>query len=101
MFPQFCKNPLNTRDVSFAWGFDINKYIIEINNDKNIKLLGQNLINIILEARQYVREPQKYYLVLELALLSLESCFLFIAFFNTHLIVSTYEIKLGELFGLT
>ena len=36
--------------------FDINidKNIVQIHNDKNIKLLGKNLIDISLEAYQYI-----------------------------------------------
>ena len=36
-----------------------------------------------------------------MAKLSLESHFLFTALFYFYLIVTTYEIKLGELFALT
>ena len=35
-----------------------------------------------------------------MAILSLKGRFLFIAFFYPYLRVNTYEIKLGELFGL-
>ena len=36
-----------------------------------------------------------------MAVLSLDSHFLFIAFFNPYQMVITYEFELSELFGLT
>ena len=87
--------------MSLAWVFGIDKDVIKVNNDKNIKFLGQDLINIALEAGRYVRQLKSYYLVLEMAVLSLESRLPFIAFFYPHPMVSTCEVKLGELFYLT
>ena len=40
MFPQFFKNPSNGIDVGLALVIGINEDIIEINNDKDVKLLG-------------------------------------------------------------
>ena len=40
--------------MSLAWIFGVDEDIIEINNDKNIKFLGQDLVNIALEADRYV-----------------------------------------------
>ena len=101
MFPQFFKNLLNNIDVGLAWIFSINKNIIWINNDKNIKLFGQDLIDIILKTGRYVGKPKKYYLVLKVAILSLEGRLPFIALFYPQPIVNTCEIKFGKLFGLT
>ena len=101
MFSQFFKNPLNGIDIGLVWVIGINEDIIEINNDKNIKFLGQNLIDITLEGGRCIKKPKKYYLVLEVAVSSLGSCFPFIVFFNPYLMISTYKIKLGELFGPT
>ena len=53
--PQFFKNPLNDVDVSLVWVFGIDKDVIKINNDKNIKFLDQDLVNIALEAGRCVR----------------------------------------------
>ena len=81
--------------------FNINKNIIEINDDKNIELLGQDLIDINLKTDRCVGKLQKYYLVLKVVVLSLKTRLLFIAFFYPHPIVSTCEVKLDKLFGLT
>ena len=77
----FFKNLPTGINMSFALIFDINKDIIEINNDKNAKLLDQNLINLMFEAGWYVKKAKRHYIVLEMALSSLESRFLFISFF--------------------
>ena len=100
MFPQFFKNPSNGIDVGLARVLGIDEDIIWINDDENIKLFGQDLIDITLETGWCVGEPKRHYLVLKVAVLSLEGRFSFIALFYLHPMVSTYEIELGELFGL-
>ena len=79
--PQFLKNPLNGIDVSLAWVLNVEENVIKVNNDKDIKFLGQDFINIALKAGRCVRQPKKHYLVLEVAVLSQESRFSFIALF--------------------
>ena len=100
VFPQFFENPLNDIGVSLAWVLGIDEDIIEVNNDKDIKFLGQDLVNIALEAGWCVEEPEKHYLVLEVVVLSLKGRFLFIALFYLHIIVSTCEFELDESFCL-
>ena len=50
VFPQFLKNPSNGIDVSLTWVFRIDDDVIKVNNDKDIKFLSQDLVNIALEA---------------------------------------------------
>ena len=73
VFLQLLKNSLNGIDVSLAWVLGVDKDIIELNNDKDIEFLDQNLVNIALEASQCDGEPKKYYLVFEMAISSPES----------------------------
>ena len=40
MFPRFYKNLLNSIKINLALVLEINEDIIQINNDKNIKLLN-------------------------------------------------------------
>ena len=87
--------------MSLAQVFGVDNNVIKIKNDKNIKFFGQNLVNIALEADRCIGQPKKHYLILEVAVSSLKSRFPFIALFHPHLIVSTCEVKLGELFCLT
>ena len=100
IFPYFFKNPLNNIDIGLTWVFGLNENIIKINNNKNVKLLGQDLIDVTLKGGQYIGEPKKYYLVFKVAVSSLKSCFPSIAFFNPHPMVSTRKIKFDEFFGL-
>ena len=101
MFFWFFENPSNGINVSLAWVLGIDENIIQINNDKNIELFGQHLIDITLKTSQCVRKSKKHYLVFEMAVLSLKGCLLFITLFYLYLIVSSREIELDELFGLT
>ena len=100
-FSQFFENLSNGIDVSLAWVLDIDEDIIYINNDKIIKLFGQDLIDISLETGRCIKKSKRHYLVLKMAVLSPKDCFSFIVLFYTYLMVSTHEIELGKLFGLT
>ena len=55
VFPQFFKNPLNGIDVSLTWVLNVDEDVIEVNNDKDIKFLYQDLVNIALEASRCVK----------------------------------------------
>ena len=52
--PQFLKKPSNGVDMSLAFVLSVDEDVIEVNNDKNIDFLGQNLVNIALEAGRCV-----------------------------------------------
>ena len=86
--------------MSLALVFDIDKNVIKVNNNKDIKFLSQDLVNIALEAGQCVRQPKRHYLVLKVAVSSLESLLPFIALFYPYPMINTCEFKLGELFCL-
>ena len=67
--------------------FDINKNIVEIYNNKNIKLFHKDLIYVALESGRYINQFEKYYLVLKVAITVSKKCFSFITFLNSYLIV--------------
>ena len=48
IFSEDFQNPSNNFDVTFFLIFSIDKNIIQINNDKDIEFLSQNLINLVL-----------------------------------------------------
>lgn len=52
MFSQFFKNSLNNIDINFTYILSINKNIIKLNNDINIKFLSKYLIDIALKTSQ-------------------------------------------------
>ena len=100
VFSQFLKNLRNGIDVRLAWIFGIDEDVIEVNSDKDIEFLSQNLVNIALKAGRYFEQPKRHYLILKVAVSSLKSRLLFVALFYSHLIVSTCEVKLDKLFCL-
>ena len=101
VFPQFLENPSDGIDVSLVWVLGVDEDVIEVNNDEDIELLGQDLVNVALEAGRGVGQPKRHYLVLEVAVSSPESRLPFIALFYPHPMVSTCEVKLSELFCST
>ena len=84
-------------DMTFFFVFDIDENVIQIYNDKNIKLFCKDLNNIALEGCQSISQLKEHYLILKITISTLESCFPLIFFANSYLIIGTYEIKLGKL----
>ena len=72
----------------------IDKDIVQIKNDKNIKFFGKGLINVFLKVCQYIYQPKKYYLIFKIVVPSLISHLLFVTFANSYLIVCISKIKL-------
>ena len=99
-FPQFFKNSSNGINVGLAEVFKIDKDIIGINGNKNIKYLSQDFNDITLESVCCIKKPKRHYLILEVVVSSSDSHFLFITFFYLYLMVSIPEIYLKELFCL-
>ena len=50
VFPQFVKHSVDNIDVSLVCIFDIDQDVIQVNNYKNIKFFGQDLIDVTLKA---------------------------------------------------
>lgn len=86
------QNPPNDFNVISALIFYIDKNIIQVNSNKNIKFFSQNLVGIALKASRYIGRAKNYYRVLKMAILSLKNYLLFVAFFNLYLIISTSQI---------
>ena len=82
--------------MAFFFIFDIDEDIIQIYNNKNIKLFRKNLINIALENCQSDNQPIGYYLILKIAISDLKNDFLLISFANSHLVIGTYEVELDK-----
>lgn len=100
IFLKLIQNLIYGLYIWLAEVFDIDQDILQVYNHKNIKLLGKNIIDITLQASRSIRESKKYELVLKVAMLSPKIYLLSIAFINSHLIISTSQFQLSEMFGL-
>lgn len=78
--------------MTLAWIFNRDKNVIQVDNDKNVELLGQDFINVILESSQYIKKTKKHDLVLEIAILSSQSRFLLITLFDFHPMIGAGKI---------
>ncbi len=65
----------------------IDQNVVQIHDNKDVKLLSEDLVNIPLEASRCVGKTKKHDLILEVAVLSSESSLPFIPFSNPHLLV--------------
>lgn len=72
--------------------FTINQNIIQICNNKNMKLFSYNSVNIILKRNLNIKKTKKYKLILEITILSLKNHFLFINFLDLYFIIYIYLI---------
>ena len=96
VLPQLVQHLPNGLDVLFALTLSVNENVIELHHHKNVKLLGQDLVDIALKYGRCVSQSKRYNLVLKMAIAGHESRFPFIAFPNPHLMVDIGQIELGE-----
>ena len=89
---EFFKDLIDSFYVTLADNFSINQDVIKVNNNKNIKFFCKNFVNVALEAGWSMKNTEKYNLVLKIAALHLESCFLLITLPNSYLIICIYQI---------
>lgn len=75
--------------------------VIWINDHKDIKLFCQYLIDVFLEACCYVKKVKRHHLILKMTVSSSKSRLPLVSFANSHPIVSTSQIELGELINST
>lgn len=99
MLFRFFEDPLNR--INMIHFININKYMISINNKKNIKLFSQNCINVAFKACWCVRKIKKYYLVLKMAIPNQNHNLIFISSLYSHQRISTSKVKLYKVFGPT
>ena len=57
--------------------------------NKDIKLFSKDLVDIVLQTGWYVGQPKMHNLILEVTISSAKDRFLFIAFSNSHSMIST------------
>ncbi len=97
MFLKLLQHPSNGFHVLLAFAFGINEDVIEIYYYKNVKLLCQDLIDVILKRGRCIGQSKRHNLVLEVAIAGPEDRLLFVAFPDLHLMVGLSQIKLGEM----
>ena len=85
--------------MSISIIFSVNQDVIQVHNDKNVKLFCKDLVDLFLEACWYVCLAKKHYLVLKVTISSPEHAFLLLLFADFHLMVGIGEVELGELFS--
>ena len=70
----------------------IGQDVIQVYNDKNVKLLCKDLVDISLK---------RHHLILKVAVLSPERNLLLVSFADSHLIVGTGKVKLYKWFNFS
>lgn len=68
---------------------------------KHNKFFGQNLVNIILEISCGIEDPEKHHQVIEVAITSFKSCFLFVILFDSYPMISASEVQMDKTFGMS
>ncbi len=90
MLLQLFQHSLNGFHVLFSFTFGIDENVIEVFYHKNIKLLYQDLIDVVLEIGWCIGQSKRYHLILEMAIAGFKCCLPFIAFPDPYLMVGIY-----------
>lgn len=78
--------------IPLAFILSVNQDITQVDNDKNIKFLGQNLVNITLKTSRGVKMPKKHYLIFKIIVSSLKNHLPFVVFFYLHSMIGADEV---------
>ena len=92
MVSELVKNPVYGLYIWMTCLFSIDQEVFQIHNNKVVKLLNKNPINIALKIGRSIRESKKHYLVLEVTIFGIKSSFTFVAFSNSHPIIDTGQV---------
>ena len=82
--------------MTFSFVFSINENIIQIYNNKDIKLFHEDLIDIALEGCRSIGQSKKQYLILKVTISGPESSFLLISIANSYPVIRTGKVELGK-----
>ena len=82
--------------MCFSFGLSINDNIIKIYHYKDVELFCYDLIDIALKSSWCISQSKRYYLILKVAIVGSEGCFLFITFYDPHLMISIGLIELDK-----
>lgn len=78
-----------------------NKDIDQIYNDEDVKLFGEDLIDIASKAGRSIGKSKRHDLILEVTVSGLESCLPFVTFSNPYPMVRVRQVQLDETLGTT
>ncbi len=80
----------------FAFVLGVDEDVIEVHYNENVKLLCQDLVDVILKCGRCIGQTKGHHLVLKMAIMGPEGHLLFVAFPDPHSMVGIGQIKLGE-----
>lgn len=83
--------------MAISFNICIDKNIIQIYNDKDIKFFNKNFVDLSLKVCQYIYQSKKYYPILKVAIPNLKNCLQYVFFANSHLVVCTSKVELDKL----
>ena len=82
-----------------AWPLDIDKDIIKIHNNKDVKLFKEDFIDIALKTGRSVRNFEKYDLILKIPVFYTKNRLLYIGILNSHSMIGANQVILGKALG--
>ncbi len=74
----------------------VDEDVIEVYYLKNVELLCQDLVNVILKRGQCIGQSKRLDLIFKVTIAGLEGCLPFLAFPDPHSMVGIGRIELGE-----
>lgn len=99
MLLQLLKDPPYGLHVALTWVFSGNEDVIQVYDNENVQLFGQNLVDLTLKTGRYIEKPKGHDLMLEIAVPGPEGGFPVIAFSNSHPVVGVGEVQLSKALG--
>ena len=81
------------------WVCRINQYVIQVDDNTNIKQVSKDFVHVVLECGQGIAKAEVHNQEFKGPIVGPEGHFPFVAFSNPDKVVCPPEVKFGELFG--
>ena len=92
MSPQVLKYQLHRIDMTLTWILGVNQDAVQVDDDKDVKLLGQDFIDVALEGGKSIGETKRHNLILEVIIPGLKSRLPLIIFSDSHSMICVRQI---------
>ncbi len=99
VLPELFQDPADCIHMRLTGVLGIDQNVVCVNNDKNVKLLGKDLVDVSLEAIWSIGQTKGRDLIFEVAIPGTECCLSLVTLSNSHLMIGITEIPLGKLLG--
>lgn len=97
LFLQRFQESIDNIDMILTQIFGLKQDVIKLEDEKNMKILGPNLVDDSLETNCGIPQPEKYYLIVEVNIIGSKSCLLLFSLLDPDLVIDIDLVEVCEI----